>query len=58
MKKNKVAPPLKVCKYDFMFASGINSAGCLLDVAETLQLAVRKVRLLLSAAWPDPIHAL
>ena len=43
--KNKVGPPYKTADYDFMFASGVNSQGCLLDVAEALNLASKKV-------WP------
>ena len=41
--KNKVGAPGKVCEYDFMFESGINSQGCLLDVAEKLGLTAKKV---------------
>ena len=43
MVKNKVGSPGKACEYDFMFETGINSAGCILDVAEKLQLAEKRV---------------
>ena len=38
-----MGPPYKTADYDFMFASGVNSQGCLLDVAEALDLAIKKV---------------
>ena len=41
--KNKVGSPGKVGEYDFMFASGVNTQGCLLDVAETLGMASKRV---------------
>ncbi len=31
--KNKVAPPFKEAKYEFFYETGIDNAGCLLDVA-------------------------
>ncbi|MEY3370252.1 MAG: recombination protein RecA [Cyanobacteriota bacterium] len=31
--KNKISPPFKVAEFDIMFGTGINSEGCVVDVA-------------------------
>jgi recombination protein RecA len=36
--KNKVAPPFRIAEFDIIYGRGINSAGCLLDVASELEI--------------------
>ncbi len=36
--KNKVAPPFRLAEFDIIYGKGINSVGCLLDVAVELNL--------------------
>ncbi len=36
--KNKVAPPFRLAEFDIIYGQGINSVGCLLDVAVELNL--------------------
>ncbi|MBX9667175.1 MAG: recombinase RecA [Candidatus Obscuribacterales bacterium] len=36
--KNKVAPPFRLAEFDIIYGQGINSIGCLLDVAVELNL--------------------
>ncbi|MCW5821584.1 MAG: recombinase RecA [Cyanobacteria bacterium TGS_CYA1] len=43
--KNKVAPPFRIAEFDIIYGEGINSTGCILDVATELQLVKR------SGAW-------
>lgn len=43
--KNKVAPPFRIAEFDIIYGEGINSTGCVLDVATELQLVKR------SGAW-------
>jgi recombination protein RecA len=38
--KNKVAPPFRIAEFDIIYGQGINSIGCLLDVA--VELAIVK----------------
>lgn len=43
--KNKVAPPFRIAEFDIVYGRGINSAGCLLDIAAEMDI-VKK-----SGAW-------
>lgn len=36
--KNKVAPPFRLAEFDIIYGRGINSAGCLLDIASEMEI--------------------
>jgi recombination protein RecA len=39
--KNKVAPPFRIAEFDIIYGRGINTAGCLLDIAAEMDI-IRK----------------
>lgn len=36
--KNKVAPPFRLAEFDIIYGRGINTAGCLLDIASEMEI--------------------
>ena len=40
--KLKSAAPFRECEFDFLFASGVDTAGCVLDAAEKIGLVERR----------------
>jgi recombination protein RecA len=40
--KNKVAPPFRIAEFDVLFGQGISTLGCLVDLAESTGVIVRK----------------
>jgi recombination protein RecA len=40
--KNKTSPPFKIGEFDILFGQGISTMGCLVDLAEELNIIVRK----------------
>ncbi|PZD72774.1 Protein RecA [Acaryochloris thomasi RCC1774] len=40
--KNKIAPPFRIGEFDIIFGHGISTLGCVLDMAEEMDVIVRK----------------
>lgn len=40
--KNKVSPPFRIAEFDIRFAKGIDDVGCVLDLAESMDLVPKR----------------
>lgn len=40
--KNKVAPPFRIAEFDIVFGKGISNLGCMIDLAEEMNVISRK----------------
>jgi recombination protein RecA len=40
--KNKVAPPFRIAEFDIIFGKGISTLGCLMDLAEEMNILTRR----------------